>query len=475
MIKILKLIGILAGLAILAVPVTIAVMPWMDSWGATADEIAASYSGDELVSTPRITYTRAVSINASPEEIYPWIAQLGADKGGMYSYTWLETLLQCPQTNADRIHEEWQGLKVGDKVLMCPDANAPPAYEVAIIYPKHAIVMGHQENGTWSDVWQFNLVPQDDGTTRLVIRSRNAAEGWLWDAIRPGEFIMMRRMMLTIKELAENLAKSDETPEVSYLQTAELQAFGQVMSVSYEVGLASSTETNTVPAVPVSDQILFAESHPAYAQIRFLGFPTDSTYQLPVLPVENNIPQIMVFRTKDFAGYGEGNPQGFVNQFRSLTELLKTGVSSNPCDQPLADYESALPFLPWINMKQSFCAQPQMIEFTGGKGIRYVTCYAQSPEPVLEGNVFYTFQGVTNDGRFYISAFFPIETGVFPAEPSSCPKCGDPNYNPFPEWNELLTEQITTLNARSDNDFEPSLTTLDDIAKSIYFKPRGKP
>lgn len=200
--KIFKLIGILVALAVLAVVVIIALLPWMDSWGATDDEIAASYSGDELVPSPRLFYTRAVTINATPEEIYPWIVQLGADKGGMYSYTWLEGLIQCPQTNADRIHEEWQGLKVGDKVLMCKN-DMPPGYEVAKIEPNRAIVMGHQTDGTWTDVWQFLLIPQADGTTRFVVRSRNSLDGWFWDAIRPGEFIMMRRMMLTIKERAE--------------------------------------------------------------------------------------------------------------------------------------------------------------------------------------------------------------------------------------------------------------------------------
>jgi hypothetical protein len=206
--KFLKLIGILAGIGILAVLIMFALLPWMDSWGATDDEIAASYSGDELVPSPRLHYTRTVTVNAAPEEIYPWIVQLGADKGGMYSYTWFETyVLQCPQTNADRIHDEWQDLKVGDKVLMCPDVNAPPAYEVAKIDPNRAIIMGHQANGTWTDVWQFILAPQDDGSTRLVLRSRSVMEGLLWDAMRPGEFIMVRGMLLGIKVRAEGIKK----------------------------------------------------------------------------------------------------------------------------------------------------------------------------------------------------------------------------------------------------------------------------
>lgn len=213
--RLLKIVGILAGLGILAVIVMVILMPWMDSWGATDNEITASYSGDELVPSPRILYTRAISISATPEEIYPWIVQLGALKGGMYSYEWFETnILRCELINADRIHEEWQDLKVGDKVKMCPEDNwGPPAYEVAIIEPDHVVVLGHkrsspvdQENGTWSDVWQFVLAPQSDGTTHLILRSRDVKEGLMWDLFRPGEFIMVRGMLLGIKERAEGTA-----------------------------------------------------------------------------------------------------------------------------------------------------------------------------------------------------------------------------------------------------------------------------
>jgi hypothetical protein len=92
---------------------------------------------------------------------------------------------------------------VGDPMKMCPGTSGPPPYEIAILKPNQAIVMGHKEDGNWIEAWQFNLVPKEDGTTRLVIRSRSAAQGWFWDIIRPGEFVMMRGMMLGIKERAE--------------------------------------------------------------------------------------------------------------------------------------------------------------------------------------------------------------------------------------------------------------------------------
>jgi hypothetical protein len=203
--KFLKAIGILIGLVILGVVATAALLPWMDRWGASDAEVAASFPGDELVPSPAVIYTRAVTINTSPEEIYPWIVQLGAERGGMYSYSWFETnILQCELINADRIHEEWQDLKVGDKVKMCPrEGWGPPAYEVALIETNHALVIGHQEDDKWGDVWQFILIPQTNGTTRLVLRSRDMKSGGIWNAIRPGEFIMSRGMLLGIKERVE--------------------------------------------------------------------------------------------------------------------------------------------------------------------------------------------------------------------------------------------------------------------------------
>jgi hypothetical protein len=202
----LKIIGIFFAAIIIGIIAIVLLMPWMDRWGATLEEISASLPGDELVPAPRIGYTRAISIDASPEQIYPWIVQIGAGKGGWYSYDWFETnVLRCQNTNADRIHKEWQGLGIGDKVKMCPDENMPPAYVVAGMDPDQAIVLGHQEDDKWVEAWQFVLIPQEDGSTRLVIRSRSSAEGWFWDVIRPGEFFMMHGMMLGIKERAERM------------------------------------------------------------------------------------------------------------------------------------------------------------------------------------------------------------------------------------------------------------------------------
>ena len=202
-------IKILLGLVVFTITLTIAIAlltPWMDRWGATDEEIAAVFPGDELVPEPASFINRAVTINAAPEDIYPWLLQLDANKAGWYSYTWMEALLNCKMVNADRIHPEWQNLEVGDKVEMCP-SGVPPAYIVAQIHPDQAIVMGHQENGEWVDLYQFVIMPQEDGTSRLILRTRTMMVGGIWTFIHPGAFIMERGLLLGIKERAENLAE----------------------------------------------------------------------------------------------------------------------------------------------------------------------------------------------------------------------------------------------------------------------------
>jgi hypothetical protein len=183
--------------------------PWMDRYGATDAEIAATFPGDELVLAPASFVNRAITIHASPEAIYPWLLQLDAEKGGWYSYDWLETnLLRCPMTNADRIHPEWQDRQVGDAVRMCPGESGPPPFMVAQLHPNRAMVLGHQENGEWVDLYQFVITPQEDGTSRLILRTRTVMTGGLWDMIHPGVFLMERGLLNGVKARAEGQAQT---------------------------------------------------------------------------------------------------------------------------------------------------------------------------------------------------------------------------------------------------------------------------
>jgi hypothetical protein len=197
------LLGLVLFILLAGATYRLAILPRIDRWGATDAEVAAVFPGDELVPAPASFVNHAVTIDAAPEHIFPWLLQMGAGRGGLYSYTGFESLIGCPLVNADTIHEEWQDLKIGDEVRMCPNDPAPPPYIVAQIHPDEALVLGHRENGGWVDLWQFVILPQADGTSRLVLRTRTMMTGGFWDVIHPGVFVMERGMLLGIKQRVE--------------------------------------------------------------------------------------------------------------------------------------------------------------------------------------------------------------------------------------------------------------------------------
>ena len=208
--KLIRIVLVLAALLTLGVVGIILLTPWMDRWGATEEEIAATFPGDELVPDPASFVNRAVAIQASPEQIYPWIAQLGAGRGGFYSYSWLDNhLLLCKLADVHQILPEFQNPQVGDEIKMCENDPAPPPYTVAQVIPNEALVLGHQEEGEWADLWQFVILPQGDGSSRLVLRTRTQMVGGVWTIIHPGVFVMERGMLLGIKERAEGPAQVD--------------------------------------------------------------------------------------------------------------------------------------------------------------------------------------------------------------------------------------------------------------------------
>jgi hypothetical protein len=189
-------------LGILAIPGT--AFPWVYAfvlrswhlkWGATGEELSKPLPGDEMVPDPAIESTRAITVNAPVEEVWPWLAQIGQDRGGFYSYEWLENLAGCEMRNAERIHPEWQHREVGETVFLHPDYGM----QVASFEPGRAIVL---------EGWgPFAVEALDESTTRVILRSRVPRRPsvllYYLLAIEIPHFIMERRMLLGIKERAE--------------------------------------------------------------------------------------------------------------------------------------------------------------------------------------------------------------------------------------------------------------------------------
>jgi len=201
--KFLVILAIILGVLILLVLLAVLLTPWMDKWRTTAEERNMGLPGDDLLPNPARISNRAVTIKAVPEMIYPWILQIGADKSGMFSYTWLERLVGCKMAKVEEIKPDWQTLNEGDLMKMCAGDFAPPPYIVARVLPNQAVIFGHKTGEKWEDTWQFVLLPQSDGTTRLITRTSTNMTGGMWEVIRPITFVMERKMLLTIKSLSE--------------------------------------------------------------------------------------------------------------------------------------------------------------------------------------------------------------------------------------------------------------------------------
>jgi hypothetical protein len=181
---------------------------WQVRWGATAAEVGAGLPGDELMRRADRSTTRAVTIAAPPKDVWPWLAQMGQGRGGLYSYDVLENLIGCDIHSADRIVEEWQHVTVGDPFRLHPDI----ALHVVVVEPDHALVVqgGIPMGDTappYDFTWAFVLNELTDGTTRLVIRERyNFTRWWaslIVDSVTPVSFVMTRKMLHGIRARAE--------------------------------------------------------------------------------------------------------------------------------------------------------------------------------------------------------------------------------------------------------------------------------
>jgi hypothetical protein len=169
------------------------IRPWHLRWGATDEDFSKPLPGDELVPDPGIESTRAISVNAPVEEVWPWLAQIGQDRGGFYSYEWLENLAGCRMRNADRIHPAWQHREVGEIVFLHPATGM----KVATFEAGRAIVL---------EGWgAFVVEPIDEESTRVLLRTRVPRGAVLYYllGIEIPHFIMEQRMLKGIKERAE--------------------------------------------------------------------------------------------------------------------------------------------------------------------------------------------------------------------------------------------------------------------------------
>jgi hypothetical protein len=180
-------------------------------WGATPSEASATLPGDDLVPHADLVATRAISIAAPAQDVWPWLAQMGQGRGGLYSYDWLENLVGCQMTSASHVVEEWQHPSVGDDFRLHPDV----ALQVAVVDPPRAFVVRgavaaagqaatDEPAMPYDFTWAFVVVPESGERSRLVVRERyrylTRGARPLVEAVSLVSFVMTERMLRGVRD-----------------------------------------------------------------------------------------------------------------------------------------------------------------------------------------------------------------------------------------------------------------------------------
>ena len=172
------------------------VRPWQLRWGASDDEVARGMPGDEVVARPTFVATRAVTIEAPPEAIWPWLVQTGFGRAGWYSYDWIDNL---GRPSAERIIPQLQHIAVGSYIPLGPGDNS--GFWVRAFLADRWMLWADKKGGV---TWFWGLYPVDGRRTRRITRVRLRYD-WLspWIvfnlALDVGDIVMMRQCLLGIK------------------------------------------------------------------------------------------------------------------------------------------------------------------------------------------------------------------------------------------------------------------------------------
>jgi hypothetical protein len=203
------LVGVAGGAGLLGAYLRI-IRPWTLRWGATDEEVGRPLPGDRLMTRPGFKATRAITIAARPEYVWPWLVQLGSGRAGWYA---IDRIDNAGVPSAQTIRPELQDLQVGDLVPMVVGQEIGP--RVKELEPNRRMLWW---DGRGEFTWEWLLEPIDGRRTRLLCRVQEAypplwSRRMLYAAVAStGDIVMGRRQLRGIKARAERLAAASPDP-----------------------------------------------------------------------------------------------------------------------------------------------------------------------------------------------------------------------------------------------------------------------
>jgi hypothetical protein len=238
-----------------------------------------------------------------------------------------------------------------------------------------------------------------------------------------------------------------EPPQATETPIPKTNTTCNEMSLFLDAALASGFNCQSMPEAADTSLPPFA-INPKYTEITLQGYP---------LGIRMMTPHIDVFPVER---YGQLLPDTLPTLLTDLQSFIN-GTAPGTHE---------LPLLPIQNAGQLIHVQYQVIPFADGKGTRFLTEYAQFFDPINNFDMFYTFQGLTSDGKYWISAVLPISNPILPADGKNPPngQSWDDFGNAFPKYIANITTQ---LNSQAPENYSPSIPMLDTLIASIRIQP----
>jgi hypothetical protein len=246
----------------------------------------------------------------------------------------------------------------------------------------------------------------------------------------------------TIKPIVTAIPIPTDTPVPTVPPAPVTNTTCHELSLYLDPTLASGYSCETVPESAEGIEVT-----PQYTNIKLQGY---------VLSGKFFEPHISVFPVQRFT---QLLPDQIPTQVTDLQGLISGGSTGN-----------SLPLLPIFNAAQVFNAQYRVLPFTSGRGIRFITLYAQYYAPINNHDLFYTYQGLTTDGQFWVAAVLPINNPILPANGDTPP--GGMSQEQFAaNYVTYLTDLTNQLNSQASDSYSPSLAALDALVSSITIQP----
>lgn len=292
------------------------------------------------------------------------------------------------------------------------------------------------EKGSWELDGEFVNVTLANGQPKLVFKQ---------ELLTPEDKPVIVAKLVLQDPVAAGYGSDGLTLERTPSGVTQTAEYGGV-SFAFDAQLAKTAQGETTTALPVAEGPALGGGMPASIRFMFDGQKAE-TYFNP------NLAQVLVYKTDDWAKLDPSTA--------ASVDALKKMLQEKP-----TTFEKGIPVLPPIPAAQVFQVKPQYVDFQNGSGIAFVTYYAQDASPVQSNQIFYTFQGLTGDAKYYVAVFYPLNTTLLPKRAEDA--FGNQSYDEWAKnYDTYLKNLVSAMNGLNDAAYTPDLVLIQDLIKSI--------